>query len=223
MTEVFGSSDPIPACPRLDLWTAVLAAALFVPLFVIRSVGPLDFWWWMSADIGFLVGLGALLDRGYVRALAVDLEEGVGRKVLFGLGSAAALYAVFWVGNVLSRMLFPFAGAGIEGVYGFKAGASPVRIVLLMVLVIGPGEELFWRAFLQRRWMRRWGAARGSIAVAILYALVHAAGGNAMLVLAAAVCGLFWGWLYLKTRSALLVAVSHTLWDLAAFVFLPVH
>jgi membrane protease YdiL (CAAX protease family) len=42
-----------------------------------------------------------------------------------------------------------------------------------------------------------------------------------MLVLAAAVCGLFWGVIYLKTRSVLLVAVSHTLWDLAVFILVP--
>jgi hypothetical protein len=42
-----------------------------------------------------------------------------------------------------------------------------------------------------------------------------------MLVLAAAVCGLFWGVLYLRTGSILLVAVSHTLWDIAVFVLFP--
>jgi len=42
-----------------------------------------------------------------------------------------------------------------------------------------------------------------------------------MLVLAAATCGLFWGWLYLRFRSVIILVVSHVLWDLAIFLFAP--
>jgi len=57
--------------------------------------------------------------------------------------------------------------------------------------------------------------------VTALYALVHVGSGNPMLVLAAAACGFFWGWLYMKTGSALLVIVSHTVWDIAVFLIVP--
>lgn len=199
----------------------ILAAALFVPLFIFRRLGPLDFWWWMSANIAVLVLAGAATDKGYVRSIAADVRSKTGRKIFFGGLSAAVLYGVFWVGNVASRALFAFAGGEIGAVYNFKAGASPVRILLLMALWIGPGEELFWRAFLQRRWQSRLGSVWGFLAATALYALVHVGSGNIMLVLAAAVCGLFWGALYLATGSFLLVAVSHTLWDLAVFVLFP--
>jgi hypothetical protein len=42
-----------------------------------------------------------------------------------------------------------------------------------------------------------------------------------MLVAAAGVCGIFWGWLYLAFRSPILNVVSHTAWDLLVFVVLP--
>ena len=58
-----------------------------------------------------------------------------------------------------------------------------------MALLIGPGEEIFWRGYLQRRWQERFGAGRGFLFAAALYAAVHAGSGNVMLVLAAAVCG----------------------------------
>lgn len=206
---------------RAGLILAVAAAALFGPLFVLRRLGPLDFWWWMSLNVILLIGLGAILDRSYLPALRADLRTRIGRKVALGVLSAVALYGVFWIGNEGARSLLPFAGSGIESVYGFKTGASLIRVVLLMVLLIGPGEELFWRAFLQRRAMERFGAIPGFLAATALYALVHAASGNVMLVLAAAVCGLFWGAIYLRTRSVLLVAVSHTLWDLAVFIVFP--
>ena len=204
-----------------SFFVAALAAALFVPLFIFRGMGPLDFWWWMSASLVLLIGLGAVLDREYGGDLRRDLGEGVGRKIGQGLLAAAALYAVFFVGNWGSRLILPFAASGIGQVYGFKTGAPVLRIVLSMALVIGPGEELFWRAFLQRRWQKRFGPWGGFLAATALYALVHTGSGNPMLVLAAAVCGLFWGYLYMKTGSALLVVVSHTVWDIAVFLVVP--
>ncbi|MDD8025393.1 MAG: CPBP family intramembrane metalloprotease [Acidobacteriota bacterium] len=202
---------------------AAAAALLFIPLFTRRGFGPLDFWWAMSAAIIFLVGLAAAFDRGYLPALARDLSSGAACKIALGLIAAAALYGVFWTGNEASRLLFPFAASDIGSVYGFKSGVPIVRVVLLMTLLIGPGEEIFWRAYLQRRWQARFGPWSGFLAAAALYALVHLASGNVMLVLAAGVCGLFWGFLYLKTGSVLLVAVSHTAWDLAVFILWPFH
>lgn len=204
-----------------DWLPTLAAAALFVPLFVWRGFGPLDFWWSMSATIALLIGLGAALDRGFAASLAVDLKSGLAGKIVLGLIAAAALYGVFWAGNELSRVLFPFAASDIGRVYGFKSGVPVARVVLLMALVIGPGEEVFWRAYLQRRWQARFGRGPGFLAAAVLYALVHVASGNVMLILAAAVCGAFWGFLYMKTGSILLVAISHTAWDLAVFVFWP--
>jgi len=194
---------------------------LFVPLFIFHAAGPLDFWWWMSLNIVLAVGLGAALDRSYLPACCGDLRSGPGRKIALGLLASAGLYAVFFVGNVLARKILPFAGAGIGAVYGFKSSASLARIVVLMTLLIGPGEEVFWRGFLQRRWQERFGPDRGFLAATALYTAVHAGSGNAMLVIAAAVCGLFWGYLYRRTGSLLLVVVSHTAWDLAVFVLFP--
>jgi hypothetical protein len=204
-----------------DLIVAVAAVLLFVPLFVFRAAGPLDFWWWMSLNIVLAVGLGAVLDTKYLPSLRADLRSGAGKKILLGLLAAAALYAVFFAGNYFSRLILPFAGKGIGAVYAFKSTAALGRIIPLMALLIGPGEEVFWRGFLQRRWQERFGAGRGFLFATALYAAVHAGGGNAMLVLAAAVCGLFWGFIYLRTGSVLLAAVSHTVWDLAVFVVFP--
>lgn len=202
---------------------ALLAAVLFVPLFAFRTVGPLDFWWWMGANIFILVSAGALFESGYLGALRADSRTKAFRKIALGLASAAVLYGVFFAGSLASGALLSFAAGDIGRVYGFKAGASTFRVVLLLALLIGPGEELFWRAWLQRRWQVRFGRRAGYLAASALYVLVHAASGNLMLVLAASVCGLFWGWIYMRTGSALLVAVSHAAWDLAVFVAFPLQ
>jgi uncharacterized protein len=203
------------------LIVAGLAAAMFVPLFILRGIGAFDFWWWMSANLAVLLALTSVLDRRQLILFAQDILERPAVKIGWGIVAAAALYGVFFAGNILARRILPFAGSGISQVYGFKAGASPLRVIFLMTLVIGPGEELFWRGYLQRNFQELWGGAKGFLAATAVYALVHAGSGNPMLVLAAAVCGLFWGYLYLRTKSILLVLISHTIWDLAVFIFFP--
>lgn len=206
---------------RQPWFVAALAAALFVPLFVVRGLGAFDFWWWMSANIAVLLVLTALLDRRQLAAIAADIIDRPAAKIGVGILAAVGLYAVFFAGNLLARRILPFAGSGISQVYGFKAGASPLRIIFLMALVIGPGEELFWRGYLQRNFQDRYGGFAGFLLATGLYTLVHVGSGNPMLILAAAVCGLFWGYLYLRTKSVLLVLISHTLWDLAVFILFP--
>ena len=201
---------------------AALVAVLFALLFSFRRLGPLDFWWGMALNIALAGGLGFAADRGYAARLRADLKSGLARKVGLGLVSAVLLYGVFAVGKLAALRIFPFAASGIASVYGLKAGADTARIVLLMGLVIGPGEEVVWRGFLQENLGRRFGRVAGFALTALAYALVHASSGNTMLVLAAAVCGLFWGGLYMRFRSPLLNIVSHTVWDLLIFIVLPV-
>jgi membrane protease YdiL (CAAX protease family) len=199
----------------------LIAAVLFVPLFIFRSIGPVDFWWWMSLNLVLLIGLCLTADKSFSGLILSDLRAKPARKVFVGILAALLLYGIFFGGNWLARQLLPFAGEGIEQVYAFKARASPLRIVLLMVFLIGPGEEVFWRGFVQRRGQALFGPVAGWLLSTTVYALVHAGSGNLMLVLAAVVCGLFWGALYLRYRSVLLVAASHTLWDLLVFIVVP--
>ena len=143
------------------------------------------------------------------------------RKVIFGIIAAIALFVVFYVGNILIRLLFEKAGDGIQNVYSFKQQAAPIRIGLLMLLIIGPGEELFWRGYLQRRLGLKFGKMTGFILATFLYTVVHLATGNMVLVLAALICGVFWGWLYMKYKSMTINIISHTVWDIAVFLLLP--
>jgi hypothetical protein len=42
-----------------------------------------------------------------------------------------------------------------------------------------------------------------------------------MLIVAALVAGLFWGWMYMRYNSMVMNIVSHTVWDIAVFLILP--
>jgi hypothetical protein len=206
---------------RALLVLAALASVAFIPLFVTRGIGAFDFWWWMTLNNVVLLALAVTLDRGFVPALREDVRTRPVAKIGWGLASAALLYGVFFVGNLLSRQVLPQAGGDIEAVYGFRGGASALRIGLLMLFVFGPGEELFWRGVLQRGAAPFVGARLAFVLATALYAGVHIGSLNVMLVVAALVCGAFWGALYEWRRSLLVNVVSHTVWDIAVFLVWP--
>ena len=199
----------------------VPAVVLFVPLFFLRRLGPMDFWWWMSFNIAAVITFSLLSDRSYPALLKKDLKSGLPHKIILGLFSALLLYALFYAGNELSQIIFSFAETDISRVYSFKQGATTWRIAVLIVFIIGPGEEIFWRGFLQRKWIEKFGSLPGLIMAVFFYAGIHISSGNIMLVLAAAVCGLFWGVLYLRYRSVIMLIISHTIWDLLIFLAFP--
>ena len=215
----------MPAADRASLrWTVAVAgaaAALFTAVFATGDLGRLDFWWKMAAAGALLVALSAATDGRWRHEIRADFGAQRIAKIAIGLAAAALLYGVFALGNIAARALLPFASSGVNAVYAFAGDASTARIALLIGVVIGPAEELFWRGFLQRRLADRFGRYAGFAAATALYAGVHIVSGNPMLVLAALVCGVFWGATYLYGKSIWLNVVSHVAWDLAVFLVFP--
>ena len=130
------------------------------------------------------------------------------------------LYLIFLIGNDLATFFLAFGQSGISGIYGLGEKADMRMIAFLLVLIIGPGEEFFWRGYLQRRLTKEYGKI-GVPFVILAYAGVHLASGNMMLILAAFSAGVFWGLLYHYYRNLWASIVSHALWDLAAFILFP--
>ncbi|MBC8401153.1 MAG: CPBP family intramembrane metalloprotease [Candidatus Marinimicrobia bacterium] len=208
---------------RKTLVLSIIAAGLFFPLFIFTGKWNIDFWWWMAINIGILLLLVNISDPEWRIEIRSDIKDQLIKKIGLGIFSAVALYLIFAIGNYLSQTLFDFARTEIAAVYAYKSSASPLRIGILMLLIIGPGEELFWRGFVQRRFQNDTGQWPGFILTTGIYTFIHLGSGNIMLILAAGICGLFWGYLYLRYRSMLLNAVSHTIWDILIFIILPVN
>lgn len=198
-----------------------LAASLFLFLFSTGETGIFDFWWLMSASVLVLCCAALRFDTSFFTRLADDLKEHVFEKCLLGFASAAVLYLVFLCGNYLSALIYPDAASYIENVYALRRNASLVRIILLIALVIAPGEEIFWRGFVQQALEKRIKIHAAVVSTALLYTAVHLASLNPMLLAAALVCGLFWGSLYAWKHSLLANIVSHIVWDLLVFAIIP--
>lgn len=144
-------------------------------------------------------------------------------SLALGVISAALLYGVFWAGNALAPYVVPGARGHVGGIYGLGEGSSRTWIFLLLFFVTGPGEEIFWRGFLQGRLMGKLGTFWGYAAAALIYGGVHIFSRNPMLVLAALVAGAFWGAQYLWRRDLLALIVSHSLWSATIFAVFPIR
>ena len=144
-------------------------------------------------------------------------------QLLIGVALAFALWGIFWIGDKLSQFMFSFARGQVDNVYAMKDGSALPLIAVLLLFLIGPAEEFFWRGYVQKTMSERIGANAAFIVTAIVYALVHIWSFNFMLVMAALVAGGIWGLIY-RLKPSLLPAlvVSHALWDTLVFVILPI-
>jgi len=142
--------------------------------------------------------------------------------LVLGVASAVALYGIFYVGNALSPYFVKGAAGQVHGIYGLGAGSNQAMIFLLLLLITGPGEEIYWRGFLQDKLMQRFGGFGGFALTTCIYGGVHIFSMNLVLVMAALVAGAFWGGLYLWRRDLLTVIVSHSLWSAFIFAVFPI-
>ena len=206
---------------------AVLAAALlWFYMFSPRTSGLTNFWLTMSVSACILTAMALGFTRG---SILKDLKcEKPILQILLGVGIAFVLWGIFWLGDFLSSRMFDFARPQVNAVYSMKDGFPAPVIALLLLLVIGPAEELFWRGFVQKQialkvagW--RFPADHAFLITVLLYGLVHIWSMNFMLVMAALVAGAVWGFIYrLQPRLLPALIVSHALWDALVFVIMPI-
>lgn len=193
----------------LLLWTL-----MFSPLTAPRF----DFWQMMAGSALILCSLATLFAPAWWNRLKFD-----GRNLLFGIVVALVLWGVFWVGDKLSSWMFSFARPQVDLIYGIKEGESPWVLSLLLLFLIGPAEEIFWRGYVQERMSKKRGLNRGYLIATACYTLVHVPSCNFMLVMASLVCGAAWGFLYRYFPDRFTgIVLSHALWDAMVFVWLPI-
>ena len=141
---------------------------------------------------------------------------------MWGLGSALLLYGIFFVGNYVSSLIFSFGPEQVGNIYNIRREGQPLMIALILFFITSPGEEIFWRGFLQKWAMARLGPLGGWLLAALVYGGVHLSSGNFMLTMAALTAGLFWGFIYMKEKSLVPVIISHAFWTVGIFVFFPI-
>lgn len=171
------------------------------------------FWYIFSGSILVLIAYSTFQEE-------VDDQVSFSQFIFLGALSGFLLYFVFGLGISGMKLLGLPLGPPIKNLY---IGYAPLLFwqYLALVLVAAPGEELFWRGFIQKRLVRYFNPMVSILTASILYASVHIYSGSFLLVLAAFLSGLVWGYLYYLKKSMPLVIVSHIIFDLMIFLILP--
>jgi uncharacterized protein len=201
----------------LVLCFVAISGLFWFVMFSPWMVSPINFWLLMFIATGLLGGFGIALQRKKLTELYFFKPQ----FIFIGIVAGVALYAIFFMGEILAARLFDFARPEISKVYDTRQLASPVVIGALLMFWIGPAEEIFWRGFVQHEFAAKYGAVSGYFVSSLLYAGIHVFALNAMLLIASLICGFFWGALFLKYKSVWPGIISHALWDVAIFVVFP--
>ena len=195
-----------------------LAAVLWTIMFSPWTAPHVNFWIMMTCSGATLTLFTCSARPGWWKDVRIDLSN-----ILLGIGLAAVLWGVFWLGEYLSTILFDFARPQVDSIYGMKEGENPLVLSLLMLLIIGPAEEIFWRGCIQNRLSARWNPNIGFIITTLVYGMVHISKFNFMLIMAAMVAGFVWGLAYRFFPEKIgAIIISHALWDCAVFIWFPI-
>ena len=200
------------------VFTIMLAAVLWSIMFLPVTAPHVNFWWMMTASACTLSILSSIFNPGWWKGVKLDFSN-----IALGVAIAVALWCVFWVGDKMSQIMFNFARPQVDLIYGMKEGESPWLLTALMLFLIGPAEEIFWRGYVQNKLQQRYTPNMGYVVTTAIYALVHAGSCNFMLIMAALVAGAAWGLMYrVFPQKFGAIILSHALWDVAVFVWFPI-
>lgn len=197
---------------------SLVAALLWFIMFNPWLPKPTDFWTMMTASGCILLTFPLLMERGWMNDIKISWAG-----LASGIGIAVALWCVFWVGDKMSALIFDFARPQVDLIYGLKDSQDEAIIAALLLCIIGPAEEIFWRGFVQRNLTQRYNANIGFVITTVIYTIVHIWAMNFMLLMSAMVCGIVWGLGYrLWPKQLFALVVSHAVWDAMVFVIFPI-
>jgi uncharacterized protein len=192
----------------------LLLAIIFSHLLLFFSFSDEGIFWYIYTGSLLLLITYAILQ------VDVDDQKGLFSYLGWGVLSGVLLYGLFWIGYHGVGFLQLGFQRDIHKLYRWY-GPSLYWEFFALILVAGPGEEIFWRGFVQKRLLSFFKPKVAIIYGAILYASVHVYSGKFMLILGAFLSGIVWGSLYYWKKSMPLVIVSHIVFDIMLFIILP--
>lgn len=195
----------------------LVAATLWFLMFSIWTKHWFNFWVGISVSALILMVLAIVLKRDILKQFQWNWQT-----IGLGLLAAVVLWVVFYFGEFFSSLLFGFAREQVDGIYAMKENQNKLWIALGLFFIMGPAEEIFWRGYVQQKFIDKYGEWKGLIFATLIYALVHIWSFNFMLVMSALVCGVFWGVMYRYNKNLVPLIISHAVWDVMVFILLPI-
>ncbi|MET0786874.1 MAG: type II CAAX endopeptidase family protein [Paenisporosarcina sp.] len=140
--------------------------------------------------------------------------------LVFGVGYGTLTYGLIAAGFHLFSI---FSHQTILSVENFleNYGPSTVWHYMLLMLIIAPGEELFWRGFIQQKLKAYMSPFLAVLTAALLFGFSLSFSGFWLGVVAACFSGFIWGLLYEWKRSMPLIIIAHITMTILLFLVLP--
>lgn len=150
----------------------------------------------------------------------VDDEVPFFTYISLGIISGLIVYCFFWLSNQGIHLFHLPFDQSIKRLYHYFA-PSLYWEYFALILIAAPGEELFWRGFVQKKLLRSFKPSVAIIISSCLYASTQIYSGEFILVLTTFLCGLAWGSLYFWKKSMPTLIASHIVFDILLFIILP--
>ena len=182
------------------------------------AVDILNFWLKISISASTLAIGSLFISKPLKNEFHISINT-----IAIGVFSAVVLYGIFYLGNLISGLLFDFSANQVSSIYHKGDDTNPMIIIFILLFITSPAEEIFWRGYLQNKLMTRYGDLVGFVFGTLIYGLVHIWSMNFMLVGAAMIAGAFWGLMYLKYRNVSMLIISHAAWTFSIFVLWPIR
>ncbi|WP_442599292.1 CPBP family intramembrane glutamic endopeptidase [Neobacillus sp. D3-1R] len=172
------------------------------------------FWYMFTASMLILISYSIIKEE-------VDDAVSIRGYLTYGMISGFLLFVLFFLGNqVLNLIKIPVQDQ-IVRLYDLFSPTLFWHFISLLLIAV-PGEEIFWRGFIQKRLLQT-GFWSSILISSFMNASINIYTGEWILVFAALLSGIFWGFLYAWKRSLPLVIVSHLIFDLFIFFIFPLE
>lgn len=163
----------------------------------------------------FQGGIGVL---GLIAILFFDISvplvgPGLWQSIVYGTLGAAGTYTLLLLMTRIPGLLPDNLARQMRGLYRFASSYS-YRVLILLSLLAGAGEELLFRAAVQGGLLEHTGPVTAVLGASVLFGLVHYVSFTYFLV--ATGLGLILGVAYAVSESVVLVMTWHAVYDMVA-------
>ncbi|MGB3260478.1 lysostaphin resistance A-like protein [Paenisporosarcina sp.] len=194
-------------------WT-VLLVIVYLLLFLTFSFEVI-FWYMYTFTMLLFMALSFVLGK-------MEDEVQTWEYLIIGIGYGTLTYGLI---ATAYRFFSIFTDQAAVSVERFLSDYGPTTVwhYLLLMLIIAPGEELFWRGFIQQKLKRYISPFFAVLVASLLFGLSMAFSGFWLGVLAAITSGLLWGLLYEWKKSMPLIIIAHITMTILLFLVLPLN
>lgn len=171
------------------------------------------FWYFYTFTILFLMSFSFFYGK-------ISDNVKTSNYVVLSILTGILLYIILALGYFLIEVL-PFTSVKDIDKFSHKFGPTSIWHFLLLLFLIAPGEELFWRGYIQQQ-IKRWISPIASVVVtAGLFSLTFFFSGFWFGMLGAFVVSIVLGLMYEWKKSMPLIILSHITMLVLLFLLFP--